>query len=154
VIRRLADFLNVVAMTLWVGGLWTVGFVVAPTLFRTLDSRAQAGAVAGNLFSVMAYIGFACGAYLAVYRLARFGGAALRSACFWIVMAMLALVAASQFGVAPILAGLKAQALPQQVMESIFRDRFATWHGVSSGLYVIVSVLGAALVTVQAKWSR
>jgi hypothetical protein len=67
---------------------------------------------------------------------------------------MLLLVAASQFGVAPILAGLKEQALPKQVMESIFRDRFATWHGVSSGLYVIVSVLGAALVVAQGRSPR
>lgn len=48
--------------------------------------------------------------------------------------------------VAPVLAALKEQALPKQVMESVFRDRFATWHGMASGLYVIQSVLGAALV--------
>jgi uncharacterized membrane protein len=154
VIRRLGEYLNLIALTLWVGGLWTIGFVVAPTLFRSLDSRAQAGAIAGELFSLMAYIGLACGGYLALYRLFRFGAGALRQLSFWIVLGMLLLVAASQFGVAPILAGLKEQALPKQVMESIFRDRFATWHGVSSGLYVIVSVLGAALVVAQGRSPR
>ena len=119
-----------------------------------LDSRAQAGAIAGELFSLMAYIGLACGGYLALHRLFRFGAGALRQMPFWIVLAMLLLVAASQFGVAPILAGLKEQALPKQVMESISRDRFATWHGVSSGLYVIVSVLGAALLVAQGKSPR
>jgi hypothetical protein len=154
VIKRLGDFLGLVALTLWVGGLWTTGFVVAPALFRMLDSRMQAGAIAGELFSLMAYIGLACGGYLALHRLFRFGAGALRQMPFWIVLAMLLLVAASQFGVAPILAGLKEQAFPKQVMESIFRDRFATWHGVSSGLYVIVSVLGAALVVAQGKSPR
>jgi hypothetical protein len=48
-------------------------------------------------------------------------------------------VVAGQFGVQPILAGLKEQALPREVMESVFRDRFATWHGVASILYVIES---------------
>ncbi len=59
---------------------------------------------------------------------------------------MLVLTAAGEFGVQPVLAALKEQALPKQVMESVLRDRFATWHGVASGLYVIQSVLGAALV--------
>jgi hypothetical protein len=31
-------------------------------------------------------------------------------------------------------------------MESVLRDRFAAWHGVSSVLYIIQSLLGAALV--------
>lgn len=153
-IRRLADFLDSAALTFWVGGLWTVGFVVAPALFRSLDSRAMAGAVAGEMFTLMAHIGLACGGYLLAYRLFRQGAGALRYASFWIVLAMLALVAASQFGIAPVLAGLKEQALPKQVMESILRDRFATWHGVSSGLYVIVSVLGAVLVVLQGKSPR
>jgi uncharacterized membrane protein len=81
VIRRLGEYLNLIALTLWVGGLWTIGFVVAPTLFRSLDSRAQAGAIAGELFSLMAYIGLACGGYLALYRLFRFGAGALRQLC-------------------------------------------------------------------------
>lgn len=153
-IKRLAEFLDIVALILWVGGLWTIGFVVAPALFRSLDSRAMAGFVAGEMFTLMAYIGLACGSYLSAYRLFRQGAGALRQASFWIVLAMLALVAASQFGIAPILAGLKEQALPRQVMESIFRDRFATWHGVSGGLYVIVSVLGAALAVLQGKSRR
>ena len=36
-------------------------------------------------------------------------------------------------------------------MESVFRDRFSTWHGVASVLYVIESVLGLALVMLQGK---
>lgn len=153
-IRRLTGFLDIFALTLWVGGLWTVGLVVAPTLFRTLDSRALAGVVAGEIFTLMTYMGLVCGAYLVVYRLLGHGAGALRQSFFWIVIVMLALVAASHFGVAPILAGLKDQALPRQVMESIFRDRFAAWHGVSSGLYLIISVLGAVLIAVHGKSSR
>jgi hypothetical protein len=37
---------------------------------------------------------------------------------FWIVLLMLALTATGHFGVQPILAQLKADALPRQVMES------------------------------------
>jgi hypothetical protein len=31
--RRLADALYDVMLTLWVGGLWAIGYLVAPTLF-------------------------------------------------------------------------------------------------------------------------
>ena len=62
---------------------------------------------------------------------------------------MLLLTLAGHFGIQPILVELKAQALPREVMQSVMRDRFAAWHGVSSILYLIVSALGAALVLVQ-----
>ena len=35
----------------------------------------------------------------------------------------------------------------REVMESVFRDRFVAWHGIASVLYLVQSVLGAALVT-------
>ena len=34
-------------------------------------------------------------------------------------------------------------------MESVFRDRFATWHGVASVIYLIECALGAILVRLQ-----
>jgi len=83
---------------------------------------------------------------LLVFRFVSYRAAALRQGVFWIVLLMLALVCAGEFGVQPIMATLKEEALPKQVMESVLRDRFATWHGVSSVLYVIQSLLGAALV--------
>ncbi len=64
---------------------------------------------------------------------------------------MVILTVVGQFGVQPILAGLREQALPRQVMEGVLRDRFATWHGVASILYVIECALGAALVLLQAR---
>ena len=57
---------------------------------------------------------------------------------------MALLAAASQFGIQPLLAQLKADALPREVMASVLRDRFATWHGISSILYLMQSGLGGA----------
>lgn len=144
--NRIADALQSIAATLWVGGMWAIGYVVAPVLFSRLGDRALAGLVAGKLFSLIAWIGIAGAVYLLAFRLLRYRAAALRQGVFWIVLLMLALVCAGEFGVQPIMAALKAEALPKQVMESVLRDRFATWHGVSSVLYVIQSLLGAALV--------
>ena len=41
---------------------------------------------------------------------------------------------------------LKADAFPRDVMESVMRDRFVAWHGISSILYLVQSLLGLWLV--------
>ena len=152
--KAIADALYSIALTLWIGGLWAIGYIVAPTLFYTLADRALAGSLAGKLFTLIAYTGIGCAAYLLLYRLARFGGACFRHGIFWIVLIMLLLTLAGEFGVQPILASLKDQALPKEVMESVLRDRFATWHGVASILYLIQSALGVALVWLQGRNPR
>jgi hypothetical protein len=149
--RSIADALQSIAVALWVGGMWAVGFVVAPLLFSRLGDRAVAGLMAGKLFTMMSLIGVACAAYLLVYRAARFRLACLGQGFFWLAAVMLALVLAGEFGVRVIMEGLRAQALPKEVMESVLRDRFMTWHGVASALYVIQSLLGLALVILHGK---
>ena len=144
--RRFADALDFIALTLWVGGLWTIGYVVAPTIFSALADRQLAGMLAGKLFALIGWVGLVCAAYLLLSMLFRLGGRALRRWGFWLLLVMLALTAASQFGLQPWLAQLKAEALPREVMESVLRDRFATWHGISSILYLVQSLLGVLLV--------
>ncbi|MFZ5509102.1 MAG: DUF4149 domain-containing protein [Pseudomonadota bacterium] len=151
---KLADSLYLVAVTLWVGGLWAIGYGAAPTLFATLSDRTLAGELAGRLFAVMAWIGIGCAAYLLLFLLLRRSWGALKSGVFWLVLAMLALTLAGHFGIQPILAQLKAEAFPRSVMESVLRNRFAAWHGVSSGLYLIQSLLGLLLVLVQGRALR
>jgi hypothetical protein len=87
-----------------------------------------------------------CGAYLLVYRLATSGRAALRQKLFWVIAAMLLITLLSQFGFQPLMAELKAQALPLEVTQSEFANRFRMWHGISSIAYLLQSLLGAALV--------
>jgi Domain of unknown function (DUF4149) len=145
-VRFIADSLQSIAIALWAGGMWIVGLLVAPFLFHTLTDRAHAGMLAGHLFTAMAWIGLGCGTYLLLYRLAIFGSHALRQLFFWALVVMITLDAIGQFGVQPIMAGLRQEALPKEVMESIFRDRFTTWHGVASVLYLIECALGLVLV--------
>ena len=147
--KRLPDLLAAWALVLWVGGLWAVGYLAAPTLFYSLDDRMLAGLLAGKMFGYIAWVGLVCGAWLLIFRLGRLGGAALKQGFFWIVLAMLLLSLAQQFGIQPILQQLKDQAMPKDVMESLFRDRFAAWHGVSSAVYLIQTLLGLAAVAKQ-----
>ena len=147
--KRLPDLLAAWSLTLWVGGLWAVGYLAAPTLFYSLDDRVLAGMLAGKMFGHIAWVGLACGLWLLVFRIARLGGGALKQGFFWIVLVMLVLSLAQQFGIQPVLQQLKDQAMPKDVMESLFRDRFAAWHGVSSAVYLIQSLLGLAAVAKQ-----
>jgi hypothetical protein len=146
---RLTDGLHALAVTAWVGALWAIGLLAAPTLFAALPDRSIAGLVAGRMFLYVAVLGFICGAYLLLFRLVRFGGDAFRQGFFWLVLAMVLLSAAGEFAVQPVLAALKDQALPRQVMESVFRDRFAVWHGLASLVYLIQCGLGLVLVLSQ-----
>jgi hypothetical protein len=143
--------LQEIAVTLWVGGLWVTGYMVAPVLFHALSDKMLAGMLAGRMFTAIAYIGMACGAYLLAYRIARAGSSAFREAFFWAVVVMLLLTLAGHFGIQPIIERLKEAALPRDVMQSVFRDRFSTWHGISSILYLIQSLLGLFLVASKRK---
>jgi hypothetical protein len=144
--RRFWDGLAGLSLVLWIGGTWAIGYIAAPVLFTSLDDKQLAGILAGKLFGVVAWVGIAASVYLLIYRIARDGGGALKTLFFWAVAVMLALTLAGHFGIQPIMQGLKDQAMPHAVMQSVFADRFARWHGVSSILYLIQSALGLLLV--------
>jgi hypothetical protein len=148
---RFLDALEAAAITLWVGGLWVIGYVAVPILFASLPDRVLAGALAGKLFGAVAWVGIGCGALLLVLALWHSGGAALRQWQPWLMAAMLALTLAGHFGVQPVLQRLKDEVAPEPVMESPNRAAFGLWHGISSGIYLFQSVLGLALVVMRTR---
>ena len=145
-VRKLAEALYLAAIALWVGGLWAIGYLAAPVLFASLGDRQLAGIVAGKLFALIGWVGLGSAAYLLIFLVSHWRGQVFKRAVFWLVILMALMVAASQFGIQPLMAQLKADALPREVMESVLRDRFATWHGISSILYLVQSLLGLWLV--------
>lgn len=144
--RRLSEALYLFAITLWIGGLWVIGYLVAPVLFANLGDRQLAGMVAGKLFALIGWIGLGAAAYLCAFLLARYGLRALRATGLWLVLLMAALAAAQLFGIQPLMEQLKLAAVAQEAMASVTRDRFATWHGISSIVYLIQSLLGLWLL--------
>lgn len=144
---RIADYFFAIAAMLWIGALWAIGTIAAPTLFAQLSDRALAGALAGRMFAIVAWLGIGCAAYMLIYLFAREGLRTLKSAVFWLVLLMLLFLLAGHFGVGSILAQLRAESLPREMMEGVLRNRFNTWHGIASVLYLIECVLGVALAT-------
>jgi len=147
--KNLPDLLAAWSVALWVGGLWAIGYLAAPVLFYHLDDKVVAGALAGRMFAWIGWVGLVLGVWLLLFRLGRFGARAFKQAFFWLALAMWLLTLAQLFGIQPLMQELKDQALPQDVMQSLFRDRFETWHGIASGVYLLQSLLGLALVAKQ-----
>ena len=139
--RHIADLMT----TAWVGSLWAVGYLAVPVLFSAQTDRQLAGMLAGQMFTLVAYVGMVCGGFLLIQRISRFGQTAFRQALFWVVASMLLLTLVIQFGIQPIMTDLKAQALPLDVMHSAQADRFKMLHGVSSIIYLTQSLLGVFL---------
>lgn len=134
-----------ILLTFWVGGMWMIGYVVAPTLFGVLDDRQLAGFIAGRLFTTMSYIGLVCGSLLLFGNLYREG---MKHKTNYILALMLVLVAIGQFILQPMMADLKAQGL---VEGSVAAANFGKLHGVSSVLFLITSIAGLVLVIKPSK---
>jgi len=134
-----------ILLTLWIGGLWTVGYIVAPALFANLDDRALAGTLAGVMFRIIAWIGLFCAVLLLVSNQIRNSQHRLNwRAVLLLVMLVLTLV--GQFLLAPMIADLRLAGASGQA-------EFARLHGAASVAYLVTSVLGLALVVAPEKTS-
>jgi hypothetical protein len=145
-INKLAEGMNLLAITVWVGCLWAIGYLAVPVLFQTLPDKMLAGVLAGKMFSLVAYVGIFCAGYLLLQGVNQYGRAMIKQSVFRLVVGMLLLTLLGQFGIQPIMTELKAQSFPLDVMHSAYADRFKKLHGIASLLYLVQSLLGVLLV--------
>ena len=145
-VRNIPNYFAGLCTVLWVGGVWATGYIAVPVLFKSLPDRQLAGLLAGKMFTWMAYAGIGCAVYLLAHQIYQFGQTVFKQKIFLLVVAMLFLVLIVQFGIQPVMVDLKAQAFPADVMQSVLATQFKTLHGIASILYLLQSLLGAALV--------
>lgn len=142
--------LRILVATLWAGSLWTIGFVVAPTLFGTLSDRVLAGNIAGSMFRAEAWLSIACAVILLA--LLQWAPGALepkrRRLLGALVLSMLVCALVSHFGITPLMSELKAQA-PSGIMDEAMRSRFGMLHGVSTLVFAVQSLLAGILIWKQ-----
>lgn len=105
--KKLAEALFSVLASVWVGSLWTVGYLVVPVLFASLGDRVLAGQIAGRLFSMSGWLGLGAALYLLAFLVIRHGKAVVRQAAFHLVVVMAVLLAVGQFGIQPLMAQMK-----------------------------------------------
>ncbi|MET3819308.1 hypothetical protein ACVK00_003419 [Burkholderia sp. PvR073] len=132
----------------WVGSLLTIGYAVAPVLFKTLE-RMTAGSVAAQLFRIEAILGVVCGVLLLALsnQQVRRGSGDYRRVR-WIVAAMVACVLVGYFALQPFMNALRVAAMEAgtDIANSPYASRFGMLHGVSSLFYLVESVLGLMLI--------
>lgn len=136
--------------SLWVGSLWTVGYLVAPTLFATLADRALAGTIAGNVFRIEAWLSLACAVSLLLLlgrKPATLPGAGWFARCspsrLVIGMALCTLI--GYFGLQPFMAAIREAAAGRE-MTGDARLYFGLLHGAASLVYLLQSSLGVLLI--------
>lgn len=127
-----------ILLTLWVGGMWAIGYVVVPVLFQMLD-KPIAGSVAGQLFSIMSYIGIFCAIFLIINILFK-SGFNKNHWQLWTLIVMLLIVIIGHFVIQPMMVELKVAGLAEN------KAQFGRLHGVASVLFLINSLAGLALV--------
>ncbi len=132
-------------LALWVGGICVIGYLVTPILFATLtDERQLAGMLAGKMFSAISWAGLVIGTLLLVGAVVGAGTQWLRQWRCWLLVLMLVVVVLMLFVIQPMMADLKLQG--PVIKGSELAADFGRLHGISSGLYLLMSLSGLTLV--------
>lgn len=132
--------------TFWCGSLWTIGYFVAPMLFATLSDRVLAGALAGDLFRIEAWLSVGAAFALMALNKIQPRDAKLDRRRLLLIVAMLVCTLIGYFALHPFMAALRESAGPAGVMASDARMQFGILHGVSSAFYLVESVLAVGLM--------
>jgi len=128
-----------ILLTIWIGGMWAIGYIVTPVLFQMLD-KVVAGQIAGQLFSVMSYIGIFSAVALIINILFK-QGFSTRHWQLLVLIIMLIIIMVAQFVIQPMMAELKVAGLSESNA-----SQFGRLHGIASVLFLMNSLAGLALV--------
>lgn len=125
--------------------MWTVGYLVVPVLFQQLPTPQMAGSLAGSLFVLLSW----CGLISALLLFAAYLILDRAKWRFILLLVIAAFIALNLFFLTPEIAALRETAGAGLQYGTELHHRFALLHGIASGLYLLVSVLGLLLVIRQ-----
>jgi len=130
-------------LTLWIGGLWAIGYLAVPMAFASLGDVSLAGEYAGKLFFAINLLGLGCGLVLIVAKLIQYKKNVMQMWRFWILVLMVIMTLVFSFYLQPEIAELKQ--LDWQENQKLM-DQFSLLHVISKNLYLMLSLLGLTLV--------
>jgi len=130
-------------LTLWVGSLWAIGYLAVPMAFATIPDISIAGDYAGKLFLAVNMLGLSCGVVLLISKFVSFGRQTIGLWRVWILLVMLSFTLLFITYLQPEIAAVK-QLIPQGNDADL--ERFSFFHMISKNIYMLVSLLGLALV--------
>ncbi|HUF48028.1 MAG TPA: DUF4149 domain-containing protein [Vicinamibacterales bacterium] len=156
-------FLSLLTLALWMGGLASLGFVAAPTIFAVLESadpmggRAEAGELFGAIFARFQQLAWMAGGAVVVLLILRAVlGPRPRPFAVRLSVAAVMLAASLVSGkvIAPridtirVEAGSAVAALPDTDDR---KAQFGRLHGLSNGLMLLTLLAGAWMLWVEMK---
>jgi membrane protease YdiL (CAAX protease family) len=130
-------------LTLWIGGLWAIGYLAVPMAFASLGDVSLAGEYAGKLFFAINLLGLGCGSVLIIGKLIQYKKNVKQLWRFWILVLMVIMTLIFSFYLQPQMAELKQ--LDWQENQQLI-DQFSLLHTISENLFLILSLLGLTLV--------
>jgi hypothetical protein len=137
--------LSIIISSLWVGGLWSM-LMVTTILFNKVPSSYIAGAIANDMFTFMNLFGMFSSSFLLIYGFRKEKLSFIRSLTFWLLVIMLSIILISYFGINPILENFRDNSISKEIIESVFVNRYSTWHGIASTAFLIECFLGIFLI--------
>ena len=145
---RFAPSLFWLGAGVWVGGLFALAIVAAPTIFRTAPSRESAGLIFGAVLRAFSKVEFACALLIAAGIFLTWPRPPatrdfLRAALLAAMVAAWILVQAWIF---PAMETLR----PELAASESVRGRFQKLHKISEGLYAFNLCAGLALIVLSA----
>lgn len=132
-------FLKRLVLTVWLGMIWSVGYLAAPILFETLDDRALAGLVAGKLFTTVAWVSLVAGPIMAFLIMATGERSRRRSLKLICVLLVMLSMVSVHWIFTPMMEGAR---LP----DGTPGESFLMIHGASSVVYLLGSLIGLVLL--------
>jgi len=129
-------------LALWFGSLCAIGYLAVPMAFATLADVTLAGDYAGKLFSAVNYLGLTAGSVLIISKVIVYGKNVLNLWRFWVLLTMFMLTVVFVTYLQPEVALVK-----QQIHnDSNLVEQFFLLHNISKNLYILITLLGLALV--------
>ena len=130
-------------LTLWVGGLWAIGYLAVPMAYATMGDVSLAGEYAGKLFTAINILGLGCGSVLIIAKLIQYKQNVKQLWRFWLLVLMVMMTVVFSFYLQPHIAEIKQ--LDWQTDQELLA-RFSLLHTISENLYLLLSLFGLALV--------
>ena len=135
-----------ILVSIWVGGTWVIGYLVAPLLFNQIKETALAGSVAGQLIRIMSLAGLPVLMAVLLRLVWQQKRRCIRYWLFWVVCAALGLLLMNVVVVYPEMAAVRALGIEAGTERA---EYFRRLHGLSALIYLLVSISGLLLVAVQ-----
>lgn len=137
--------LTKLATCFWAGGTITIGSIIIPLLFKTLD-QITAATITGQILNINAYTGMVACIFIIIGLIIKHQLYFFKSRKFWYALSSEAILTVNYFGIFPIIANLRTKLadIAHHVIQTT--PSFNFWHSLSSGLFVLTGLLAILIV--------